>query len=146
MPSSVGGSTPYAGQQDVPFSQTDVAINLGNAGGSLLNVHGEVIGINSQIFSASGGYMGLSFAIPTDLAMGAVQQPKATGRVSRGVIAVTLQPITGEEAQGFGLPATPCALITAATPRSAWATHVLRLGDQSRAYAGHILHNARALP
>src|SRR3546814_10855450 len=71
--SAVGRSNPYAGQQYVPFIQTDVAINRGNSGGPLLNVHGEVIGINSQIFSASGGYMGLSFAIPIDLAMGAVK-------------------------------------------------------------------------
>src|SRR3546814_3079399 len=87
--SAVGRSNPYAGQQYVPFIQTDVAINRGNSGGPLLNVHGEVIGINSQIFSASGGYMGVSFAIPIDLAMGAVEQLKETGRVRRGTIGVT---------------------------------------------------------
>src|SRR3546814_5903191 len=97
--SAVGRSNPYAGQQYVPFIQTDVAINRGKSGGPLLNVHGEVIGINSQIFSASGGYMGLSFAIPIDLAMGAVKQLKATGKVSRGMIGVTLQPITEERSE-----------------------------------------------
>src|SRR3546814_2863934 len=104
--SAVGRSNPYAGQQYVPFIQTDVAINRGNSGGPLLNVHGEVIGINSQIFSASGGYMGLSFAIPIDLAMGAVKQLKATGKVSRGMIGVTLQEIDAETAKGLGTPDT----------------------------------------
>src|SRR3546814_18131406 len=107
---------PYAGQQYVPFIQTDVAINRGNSGGPLLNVHGEVIGINSQIFSASGGYMGLSFAIPIDLAMGAVKQLKATGTVSRGLIGVPLQPTTAEDAKGFGLPGTPVAPLNGTTP------------------------------
>ena len=68
----------------MPFIQTDVAINRGNSGGPLLNTHGEVVGINSQIFSNSGGYMGVSFAIPIDLAMNVVKQLKATGKVSRG--------------------------------------------------------------
>src|SRR3546814_16780119 len=98
--------SPYAGQQYVPFIQTDVAINRGNSGGPLLNVHGEVIGINSQIFSASGGYMGLSFAIPIDLAMGAVKQPKAPGKVSRGMLGGTLQEIAAKAAKGLGMPDT----------------------------------------
>src|SRR3546814_3135360 len=99
--SAVGRSNRYAQQQYVPFIQTDVAINRGNSGGPLLNVHGEVIGINSQIFSASGGYMGVSFAIPIDLAMGAVEQLKETGRVRRGMIGVTLQEIDKATAKGL---------------------------------------------
>ena len=75
-------------QRYVPFIQTDVAINRGNSGGPLLNTRGEVVGINSQIFSNSGGYMGVAFAIPIDVAMSAVKQLKATGRVSRGQIGV----------------------------------------------------------
>src|SRR3546814_15451631 len=136
MPSSVGGSTPYAGQQDVPFSQTDVAINLGNAGGSLLNVHGEVIGINSQIFSASGGYMGLSFAIPIDLAMGAAKQLKATGKVSRGMIGVTLQPINAAEAKGFGMADPRDAPINGATPEKPADKPCHRLGGVLRTTDG----------
>ncbi|NEL42942.1 MAG: trypsin-like serine protease, partial [Xanthomonas perforans] len=75
-------------QRYVPFIQTDVAINQGNSGGPLLNTRGEVVGINSQIFSASGGYMGISFAIPIDLAFSAAEQIKATGHVSRGMLGV----------------------------------------------------------
>src|SRR3546814_5746990 len=107
---------PYAGQQYVPFVQPDVAINRGNSGGPLLNVHGEVIGINSQIFTASGGYMGVSFAIPIDLAMGAVEQLKETGRVRRGMIGVTLQEIDTETAKGLGLPDARGALINDVSP------------------------------
>ena len=89
--SAVGRSNPYADQHYVPFIQTDVAINRGNSGGPLLNTRGEVVGINSQIFSNSGGYMGVSFAIPIDVAMNAVKQLKTTGRVSRGQIGVSVQ-------------------------------------------------------
>ena len=81
--SAVGRSNRFAQQQYVPFIQTDVAINQGNSGGPLLNTRGEVVGINSQIFSNSGGYMGVSFAIPIDLAMGAVKQLKATGNIGQ---------------------------------------------------------------
>jgi serine protease Do len=101
--SAVGRSNPYADQRYVPFIQTDVAINRGNSGGPLLNTRGEVVGINSQIFSNSGGYMGVSFAIPIDTAMGAVQQLKATGKVSRGQIGVQVQQIDYEKAKGLGL-------------------------------------------
>src|SRR5690606_27027478 len=90
---SAVGRSAGASQQYVPFIQTDVAINRGNSGGPLLNTRGEVVGINSQIFSNSGGYMGVSFAIPVDLAMNAVQQLKASGKVQYGMIGVGLQPI-----------------------------------------------------
>ncbi|MEG0886570.1 MAG: trypsin-like peptidase domain-containing protein, partial [Janthinobacterium sp.] len=76
--SALGRNTGGQEQRYVPFIQTDVAINQGNSGGPLLNTRGEVVGINSQIFSASGGYMGISFAIPIDLAMNAVEQIKKT--------------------------------------------------------------------
>ena len=84
----VGRASLDADQQYVPFIQTDVAINRGNSGGPLLNTRGEVVGINSQIFCNSGGYMGVSFAIPIDVAMNAVQQLKATGKVTRGQLGV----------------------------------------------------------
>jgi serine protease Do len=144
--SAVGRSNPYARQQYVPFIQTDVAINQGNSGGPLLNVHGEVIGINSQIFSASGGSMGVSFAIPIDLAMGAVKQLKATGKVSRGMIGVTLQPIDAEAARGLGLPDTRGALINDVAPGSAGEKAGLRVGDVVRSIDGTQIRQSSDLP
>lgn len=96
----------------VPFIQTDVAINPGNSGGPLFNMKGEVVGINSQIYSRSGGYMGLSFAIPIDVAMEVVNQLRATGKVSRGRIGVVIQEVTKELAESFGLPKPVGALIS----------------------------------
>src|SRR5690606_19049449 len=144
--SAVGRSNPYAGQQYVPFIQTDVAINRGNSGGPLLNVRGEVIGINSQIFSNSGGYMGVSFAIPIDLAMGAVKQLKETGKVRRGMIGVTLQPIDSEAARGLGLPDTRGALINEVTPGSAGEKAGLRIGDVVRSIDGIDIRQSSDLP
>ncbi len=95
----------------VPFLQTDVAINPGNSGGPLFNLKGEVIGVNSLIFSRSGGYMGLSFAIPIDVAMNTVQQLKEKGRVTRGRIGVQIQEVARETAEAFGLPKATGALV-----------------------------------
>jgi serine protease Do len=90
----------------------DVAINPGNSGGPLFNMKGEVVGINSQIYSRSGGYMGLSFSIPIDVAMEVVNQLRTTGKVSRGRIGVTIQEVTRELADSFGLPKPGGALIS----------------------------------
>ena len=109
--SAVGRANPYANQRYVPFIQTDVAINRGNSGGPLLDTRGQVVGINSQIFSNSGGYMGVSFAIPIDTAMGAVKQLKATGKVERGQLGVTVQGISAEAAKGLGMSDTRGALV-----------------------------------
>ena len=144
--SAVGRSNRYAQQQYVPFIQTDVAINQGNSGGPLLNVRGEVIGINSQIFSASGGYMGVSFAIPIDLAMGAVKQLKETGKVRRGMIGVTLQEIDAETAKGLGLPDTRGALINDVSPDSAGDRAGLRIGDVVRSIDGTDVRQSSDLP
>ena len=95
----------------VPFLQTDVAINPGNSGGPLFNLRGEVIGINSQIYSRTGGYQGLSFAIPIDVAMQVTDQLRSTGRVSRGKLGVVIQPVTPELAQSFGLDRPVGALV-----------------------------------
>ena len=95
----------------VPFIQTDVAINPGNSGGPLFNLRGEVIGINSQIYSRTGGFMGLSFAIPIDVAMDVVAQLRSTGRVARGRIGVVIQEVTKELAESFGLKKPMGALV-----------------------------------
>lgn len=96
----------------VPFIQTDVAINPGNSGGPLFNMNGEVVGINSQIYTRSGGSMGLSFAIPIDVATQVVEQLRTTGRVTRGRIGVTIQELTRELADSFGLSKPNGALIS----------------------------------
>ncbi len=95
----------------VPFIQTDVAINPGNSGGPLFNMNGEVVGINSLIFSRTGGYMGLAFAIPIDVAMNVVQQIREKGRVTRGRIGVQIQEVTRETAEAFGLAQPTGALV-----------------------------------
>jgi len=95
----------------VPFIQTDVAINPGNSGGPLFNMNGEVVGINSQIYTRSGGSMGLSFAIPIDVAMQVADQLRTTGKVVRGRIGVTIQELTRELAESFGLSKPSGALV-----------------------------------
>jgi len=95
----------------VPFIQTDAAVNPGNSGGPLLNLRGEVVGINSLIFSRTGGYMGISFAIPIDIAMNTVAQLKDKGRVTRGRIGVQITEVSKETAESFGLPKATGALV-----------------------------------
>ncbi|MDX8398644.1 MAG: DegQ family serine endoprotease [Gallionellaceae bacterium] len=108
--SAKGRSLPQ--ESFVPFIQTDVAINPGNSGGPLFNMNGEVVGINSQIYSRSGGYMGLSFSIPIDVAMDVVKQLRSTGKVTRGRIGVVIQDVTRELADSFGLSQATGALIS----------------------------------
>jgi serine protease Do len=107
--SAKGRSLPQ--ENYVPFIQTDVAINPGNSGGPLFNLRGEVVGMNSQIYSRTGGFMGLSFAIPIDVAMDITHQLRTTGRVSRGRIGVVIQEVTKELAESFGLPKAAGALV-----------------------------------
>lgn len=146
--SAVGRSNPYADQQYVPFIQTDVAINRGNSGGPLLNTRGEVIGINSQIFSNSGGYMGVSFAIPIDVAMNVVGQLKATGTVQRGQLGVQFQAnnITSEQARGFGLPDTLGALVSEVVPGSPAEKAGIEPGDVIRSADGIVIRQPGDLP
>ncbi|HQT80894.1 MAG: protease Do [Ferrovum sp. 37-45-19] len=96
----------------VPFIQTDVPINPGNSGGPLINMNGEVIGINSQIYSKTGGFMGLSFAIPINVAQKVAMQLRSTGRVSRGWLGVVIQDVTKELADSFGLKEAKGALVS----------------------------------
>ncbi|MGE8281742.1 MAG: DegQ family serine endoprotease [Stenotrophomonas sp.] len=144
--SATGRNNPYADQRYVPFIQTDVAINQGNSGGPLLNTRGEVVGINSQIFSASGGYMGISFAIPIDLAMGAVDQIKKTGKVSRGQLGVMVAPVTGDAAEGLKLPDSRGALVNQMVPDSSAAKAGIEVGDVIRSVNGTEINDASELP
>lgn len=107
--SAKGRSLPQ--ENYVPFIQTDVAINPGNSGGPLYNLNGEVIGINSQIYSRTGGFMGLSFAIPIDVAMDISNQLRSAGKVTRGWLGVVIQEVTKELADSFGLPKAQGALV-----------------------------------
>jgi serine protease Do len=113
----------------VPFIQTDVAINPGNSGGPLFNLNGEVVGINSQIYSRSGGYMGLSFAIPIDVAMNIKDQLQKTGKVSRGRIGVAIQPVSKDLAESFGLDKPKGALVANVEPGSPAEKAGLQSGD-----------------
>ena len=108
--SAKGRSLPQ--ENFVPFIQTDAAINPGNSGGPLFNMKGEVVGVNSQIYSRTGGYMGLAFAIPIDVAMEVQAQLKSAGRVSRGRIGVVIQEVTRELADSFGLAKAAGALVS----------------------------------
>src|SRR5438445_10344009 len=108
--SAKGRSLPQ--ENFVPFIQTDVAINPGNSGGPLFNMRGEVVGINSQIYSRTGGFMGLSFAIPIDVAMDVQGQLRQFGRVNRGRIGVVIQEVSKELAESFGLPTPAGALVS----------------------------------
>ncbi|MBS0194448.1 MAG: DegQ family serine endoprotease [Proteobacteria bacterium] len=144
--SGVGRSSLDPGQQYVPFIQTDVPINKGNSGGPLLNTKGEVVGINSQIFSMSGGYMGVSFAIPIETAMNAVTQIEATGKVRRGVLGVRIQQVTTQIAQAMGLSRSGGALVAQVEPGSAAAKAGVQAGDLITAFNGAPIDSSNDLP
>ena len=135
-----------ADQQYVGFIQTDVPINRGNSGGPLFNLNGEVIGINSQILSNTGGYMGVSFSIPIDVAMNDVEQIKSKGRVSRGMIGVQIQDINREMAQSLGLPRPGGALVNKITPASAAEKAGIHVGDVILSFSGKDLDHSSDLP
>lgn len=130
----------------VPFIQTDVAINPGNSGGPLFNMKGEVVGINSQIYSRSGGYMGLSFAIPIDVAMEVVNQLRATGKVTRGRIGVVIQQVTRELADSFGLLNTSGALISAVEKGGPADKAGIQASDVILKFDGKVVSVSKDLP
>ena len=118
-----------SGETSVPFIQTDAALNPGNSGGPLFNQRGEVVGVNSRIFSGTGGYMGLSFSIPIDVAMDVVQQLKTNGKVTRSYLGVMLQDIDRNLAEAYKLPKPEGSLITQVTPKSPAEKAGLKSGD-----------------
>ena len=129
-----------------PFIQTDVAVNPGNSGGPLFNGEGEVIGINSQIFSRSGGYMGLSFAVPINTAMDVVEQLKEHGRVERGYLGVNIQPIDRGLAESFSLDKPIGALVSETVPDGPAARAGLKAGDVILEFDGQEVAEAADLP
>ncbi len=130
----------------VPFIQTDAAVNPGNSGGPLFNLDGEVIGINSQIYSRTGGYMGLSFAIPIDLALAVKDQLQHAGKVSRSRIGVAVQEVNQQLAQTFGLSRPHGALISAVEPRSPGERAGLKPGDVITSVNGRDIDHSADLP
>ena len=142
--SAKGRSLPS--EQYVPFIQTDVAINPGNSGGPLFNLDGEVVGINSQIYSRTGGFMGLSFAIPIDVAMDVVQQLKETGEVTRGWLGVYIQEVTKELADSFGMAQPRGALVAQVLPDSPAAKAGIQVGDIILALDGRPVQRSSDLP
>ena len=130
----------------VPFIQTDVAINPGNSGGPLFNMRGEVIGINSQIYSRSGGSMGLSFAIPIDLAMDVQTQLKAKGKVSRGRLGIGIQEVSKELAESFNLGKPQGALVASVEKGSAADKAGIEVGDIILKFDGKSVAESSDLP
>ena len=130
----------------VPFIQTDVAINPGNSGGPLFNLDGEVVGVNSQIYSRTGGFMGLSFAIPIDVAMDVADQLKRTGRVTRGWLGVLIQDVTRDLAETFRMPQPLGALVAQVVPNGPAAASGLQPGDVILDFNGTPILESSALP
>lgn len=132
--------------QYVPFIQTDVAVNPGNSGGPLFNMKGEVVGINSQIFSTSGGFMGLSFAIPSNLAMQIKDQLVKNGKVTRGRIGVVIQSVTQDLAESFGMKTPKGAIVSQVEKDGPAAKAGLQEGDIITAVNGRAIDDSVDMP
>jgi len=130
----------------LPLIQTDVAVNPGNSGGPLINLRGEVVGINSQIYSRSGGYMGISFAVPIDEAMRVAEQLRSTGRVTRGRIGVQIGEVTKDVAESLGLARAQGALIQRVEPGSPAEKGGLEAGDIILRFNGTTIEKSSDLP
>ena len=135
-----------AQQRYVPFIQTDVAINRGNSGGPLLNLDGEVVGINSWILSSSGGYIGLSFAIPIETANSTIKQLREHGKVSRGLLGVQIQQVSREMAEALGLDKPVGALVDSVNPGSAAEKGGIESGDIILEFNGQVVELSTDLP
>jgi serine protease Do len=142
--SAKGRSLP--GGNYVPFIQTDVAINPGNSGGPLFNMDGKVVGINSQIYSRTGGFMGLSFAIPMDVAMNVVQQIKSSGKASHGWLGVQIQDVTRQLAESFGMKKPLGALVSKIIPNSPAEKAGIQIGDVITEFNGQTIEKSSDLP
>ena len=142
--SATGRSLPK--ESYVPFIQTDVAINPGNSGGPLFNLDGEVVGVNSMIYSRTGGFMGLSFAIPIDVAMRIAEQLKERGSVIRGWLGVSLQEVSRGLAEAYGLDQPRGALVADMLPEGPGAKSDLRSGDLVLTYQGKPISHSSDLP
>jgi serine protease Do len=142
--SAKGRSLP--GGNYVPFIQTDVAINPGNSGGPLFNMDGKVVGINSQIYSRTGGFMGLSFAIPMDIVMNVVDQIKSSGKVARGWLGVQIQDVTRELAESFGMKKTQGALVSKIIAGSPSEKAGIQIGDIITEFNGQQIETSGELP
>ena len=132
--------------QYVPFIQTDVAVNPGNSGGPLFNMKGEVVGINSQLFSTSGGFMGLSFAIPSNLAMQIKDQLVKNGKVTRGRIGVVIQSVTQDLAESFGMKTPKGAIVSQVEKDGPAAKAGLQEGDIITAVNGRAIDDSVDMP
>jgi serine protease Do len=130
----------------VPFIQTDVAVNPGNSGGPLFNMKGEVIGINSQIYSRTGGYQGLSFAIPIEVAVKVKDQLQQHGKVTRGHLGVTIQEVNQSLAESFGMKGATGALVTAVTPDGPAQKAGVQTGDVVIGFNGKEIKSSAELP
>ena len=142
--SAKGRSLP--GGNYVPFIQTDVAINPGNSGGPLFNMDGKVVGINSQIYSRTGGFMGLSFSIPMDVVMNVVEQIKVSGKASHGWLGVQIQDVTRELAESFGMKKPQGALVSKIIPGSPADKADLQIGDIITEFNGQQIETSGDLP
>jgi len=142
--SAKGRSLP--GGNYVPFIQTDVAINPGNSGGPLFNMEGKVVGINSQIYSRSGGFMGLSFSIPVDVVMNVVDQIKTKGKASHGWLGVQIQDVTRQLAESFGMKKPQGALVAKIIPGSPAENSDLQIGDVITEFNGQVIEKSSDLP
>lgn len=142
--SAKGRSLP--GGNYVPFIQTDVAINPGNSGGPLFNMDGKVVGINSQIYSRTGGFMGLSFSIPMDVVMNVVDQIKTTGKATHGWLGVQIQDVTRKLAESFGMKKPQGALVAKIMPDSPASHADIQIGDIITEFNGQPVEKSGDLP
>lgn len=137
------------GSQDQPYTsfiQTDVPINKGNSGGPLFNLQGQVVGINSQIYSGTGGYQGVAFSIPIDVAMDAVNQLKTKGYVTRGMLGVRVGPVSDDMEKAYHLPDASGAAVAEVTPDTGAEKAGIQDGDIILGYDGHSIHTSSDLP